>query len=69
MTADAPKQGRGRPSRWGKNDSDKAAIARDVENYSTASPYYQLKLISMGLVEINITAKGQALIDAHPKAE
>ena len=68
MTADAPKRGKGRPSRWGKNNSDKAAIARDVENFATVSPYYQLKLIAMGLVQISITPKGQALIDANPKA-
>ena len=65
MTEQATR-GRGRPSRWGKNDSDKAAIARDVENFSTITPYYQLKLVAMGLVQISITPKGQALIDANP---
>lgn len=63
---DEVKRGKGRPSRWGKNDSDKAAIARDVENYATITPYYQLKLVAMGLVQISITPKGQALIDANP---
>jgi len=56
------KRGRGRPSKWGKGNSDKAAIANSLKKINGETAYYQQKLIEMGLAEIVLTPKGQQFV-------
>lgn len=61
MTTEAKKKA-GRPSRWGAGNSDTAAIADDLANINGVTPYYQQKLIEMGLAEITLTEKGRKFL-------
>ena len=57
---------RGRPSKWGTGNSNKAAIAADLQaaanGDSSVTMYYVTKMIDMGLLEINLTEKGKEFI-------
>lgn len=61
MTTEATK-GRGRPSKWGKGNSDTAAVANSLANIASETPYYQQKLIDMGYAEITLTEKGRKFL-------
>jgi hypothetical protein len=54
---------KGRPSKYGKNNDNMAAIVADLQNPKSATPYYIQKLIDMGYMQITLTQKGQEILE------
>lgn len=65
MSEEQAKGQRGRPSRWGKGDSDKAKIAADLANLENVTMYYVNKLIEKGLAKVILTDEGEKFLQEN----
>lgn len=67
--AEQIKRKKGRPSKWGAGNSNKAAIAADIQAAAngdeSVSIYYIKKLLDMGYLEMNITPEGKQFIEEN----